>query len=251
MPTPDARDAHETPCRAAVRDGLVVCLAAATGSLDAIAFLGLGGVFVSVITGNVVLFGIGIGRLEPTFVLRAGVATIAYGAGVALGVLVAGRVSDAQPLWPRRASAALLAEILLLVGFCTGWELAGAQRTTIQDVVLLAAAAAAMGIQSAAVVRLDVPGFSSTYLTSTYIGAITGLVAATRDHVVVKLLALSAAVIGAVIGAVILSHERPWVPVFPLGLLAIVTALGTFHSGRGRALGPREGSEAPGHPARQ
>jgi len=220
-----------------VRDGLVVIMAAATGSLDVVAFLGLGGVFVSVITGNVVLFGIGIAKLEPTFVLRSGVATAAYGAGVALGVLVAGRVSDDQPLWPRRVSGALLVELVLLAGFCAGWELTGPKRTTSQDVVFLALAAAAMGVQSAAVVRLDVPGFSSTYLTSTYIRAITGLVTGGREHQAAKLLALCAALAGAVVGAVILSAAPRWVPAFALALLAAVGTLGTALSGRGGPLG--------------
>lgn len=212
-------------------------MAAATGSLDAVAFLGLGGVFVSVITGNVVLFGIGIAKLEPTFVLRSGAATAAYGAGVALGVLVAGRVSDDQPLWPRRVSAALLVELVLLAGFCVAWELAGSKRTTSEDVVLLALAAASMGVQSAAVIRLDVPGFSSTYLTSTYIRAITGLVTGAREHLGVKLLALCATLCGAVVGAVILSASPRWVPVFAVALLVAVGTLGTVLSRPGGPFG--------------
>jgi hypothetical protein len=94
-----------------------------------------------------------------------------------------------------------------------------------------------MGVQSAAVVRLDVPGFSSTYLTSTYIRAIGGLVTGGREHVAPKLLALCAALAGAVVGAVILSAEPRWVPAFALALLAIVGTAGTLLSGPGRPLG--------------
>ena len=67
-----------------------------------------------------------------------------------------------------------------LGGFALGWHLAGGGREAAALLGLIALLAVAMGIQSAAVRRLDVPGIATTYMTGTLTSAVTGLVARRR-----------------------------------------------------------------------
>ncbi|HEX5292883.1 MAG TPA: DUF1275 family protein, partial [Streptosporangiaceae bacterium] len=48
--------------RATLRDALMVALTLVTGATDAVAFTRLGNVFTSVMTGNMVLLGVAVGR---------------------------------------------------------------------------------------------------------------------------------------------------------------------------------------------
>jgi uncharacterized membrane protein YoaK (UPF0700 family) len=220
--------AHPAPAgrshrAASTRTALTVALAAGTGSLDALAFLALGKVFVSVITGNLVLFGIGLGgRGEHQVALRVAVAIISYAAGATAGAAITGRAENDQPVWPGRVTTALLVELVLLGAFAGGWELAAARPAAASQAVLLGIAAAAMGLQSAAVNRLALPGFSSTYLTSTLIRAVTELVHGPRDHVGAKIAALTSVVVGALAGALLVTAAPRFAPAIAIGLLAAV-----------------------------
>jgi uncharacterized membrane protein YoaK (UPF0700 family) len=208
---------------AATRTTLTVALAAGAGSLDALAFLALGKVFVSVITGNLVLLGIGLGgHGEHQVALRVAVAVACYAIGSTAGAAIAGRAENDQPVWPGRVTTALLVELVLLAGFTGGWELAAARPAGAVQVVLLGIAAAAMGLQSAAVNRLALPGFSSTYLTSTLIRAVTELVHGPRHHVGAKVAALTSVVVGALAGALLVTFAPRFAPVIAIGLLAAV-----------------------------
>jgi uncharacterized membrane protein YoaK (UPF0700 family) len=222
---------------AATRTALTVTLVAGTGSLDAVAFLALGKVFVSVITGNLVLLGIGLGgRGEHQVALRVAVAIACYAVGATVGAAIAGRAENGQPVWPGRVTTALLVELVLLGGFAGGWELAAARPVGAAQVTLLGVAAAAMGLQSAAVNRLALPGFSSTYLTSTLIRAVTELVHGPRDHVGAKVAALTSVVVGALAGALLVTAAPRFAPAIAIGLLAAVLVASTILSRDGGLL---------------
>lgn len=222
---------------AATRDGLVVALTVATGSLDAIAFLALGHVFVSVITGNLVLVGVGLGDHEALVAGHAAASVGGYVVGVAVGAAITGKARDEQPLWPWRVSLALLVEVALLGGFLAGWELSSGHPAGHAVVILLAVAAAALGLQSDAVNRLDVPGFSSTYLTSTLIRAVTDLVVGPRRDVAPKVAALAALGVGALIGAALLEGPRAGAPAFAVGVVGAVVVVAEILRRRGGLLG--------------
>jgi uncharacterized membrane protein YoaK (UPF0700 family) len=222
---------------AATRTTLTVALAAGAGSLDALAFLALGKVFVSVITGNLVLLGIGLGgHGEHQVALRVAVAVACYAIGATAGAAIAGRAENDQPVWPGRVTTALLVELVLLAGFVVGWELAAARPAGAVQVVLLGVAAAAMGLQSAAVNRLALPGFSSTYLTSTLIRAVTELVLGPRHHIGAKVAALTSVVLGALGGALLVTRAPRFAPAIAIGLLAAVLVTALTLSRRGGLL---------------
>jgi len=163
-----------TPQKATrLRDTLVVVLALTTGAVDAVTYLRLGKVFSSVITGNLALLGVSAGQRNGGLAVNAGLALAGYGVGVLVGGASAGTPQEGQPTWPYQATVTLGVELLLLAGFSGGWLAAGAHPSGGPRLALLAAAAAAMGMQSTAVRRLG--QMSTTYLTSTLTGILQAI----------------------------------------------------------------------------
>ncbi|MGN6697263.1 MAG: YoaK family protein, partial [Thermomicrobiales bacterium] len=66
-----------------LRDTLLLLLAGAAGSLDAISYLGLGHVFTANMTGNTVLLGVALAQRDMPAALRNAVALVGFGVGVA------------------------------------------------------------------------------------------------------------------------------------------------------------------------
>src|SRR5262245_55854614 len=110
-------------------------------------------------TGNLVLLGLALGRVEVSAVERSAVAL----AGFAVGALLASILtrSASRDAWPSAATAALGVEAGLLVAFAGLW-VAGA---TPDGLIVLAALG--MGVQSGAVRQLAVPGVTTTFVTGT------------------------------------------------------------------------------------
>jgi len=233
------------------RNALVITLTLATGSLDVIGFTRLGGVFTSVMTGNVALLGLAAGSRNAVLAVHTGVAFLGYIVGVGMGTLLADRPRADQPVWPRRVMLALLVEFLMLVAFSCGWEIAWHTPAGDFQLALLSLASAAMGIQSAAVVRLGVPGLSSTYLTGTLTDVVASLVSRRQvdEQAGRGLLALAGLALGAAVGG-LLVFAAPWAaPLWSLVVVGGVLAASTrvFRSG----VGAGSGSPPPGAPARE
>lgn len=219
---------------ALTRDVLLVALTLTTGAVDGTAFLMLGKVFSSVITGNLVLLGVAAGNQAGSPALHAGIALAGYCAGVAVGAPIAAHdwrlpwfpagVSGAA--WPVAVTVTLLAELSLLIAFCVTWELTpGARRGTgAVQLALLVLLSAAMGMQSAAVRRLG--QMSTTYLTSTLTGLVAGLAtrrlppgAGRSAGVLVALVA------GALLAAVLIGHAPAVIPLIVLTPAVVVTGI--------------------------
>jgi uncharacterized membrane protein YoaK (UPF0700 family) len=132
-------------------------LAASAGAVDAASFLGLDQVFTANQTGNTVLLGIAIGVGDGGAVLRTGVSVAAFVAGVMLG---ARALRGAPAGWTAPTARALLAQAILLAIAAALWAPLG-------SAALIAIVAAAMGVQSAAALRIGVPGVATTYVTGT------------------------------------------------------------------------------------
>ena len=77
--------------RSGARDMLVVVLTVTTGGVDAAAFLHLGHVFSSVITGTMVLLGVAAGTHNAVLAENCAVALASYVAGVAIAAPLAAR----------------------------------------------------------------------------------------------------------------------------------------------------------------
>jgi len=202
------------------RDIRLIVLAVVTGATDATAFERLGHTFASVITGNLVLLGVGSARGDGRLALFSGVALAAY----ALGVVAAAprrEPSKPQPQWPAGTTIALSADLACLVVFAVGWELAGGRPGETAGALLLAVAAAAMGAQSTAVRRLG--PLSTTYLTSTFTGLLEALVSRRWSDAhwrSLGILAMAFAGAAAATGLIVLAW--PLLPLLQLGPLAVV-----------------------------
>jgi uncharacterized membrane protein YoaK (UPF0700 family) len=200
-----------TPRGTRDRDALVVILTLCTGALDAVCFLRLGKVFSSVITGNLALLGIAVGERNGGLAANGGLTLAAYAAGVVLGTSFAGTTERGQPVWPRRVTVTLAVELVILVVFSAGWLISGSHRGAATRMVLLVLAAAAMGVQTAAVRRLG--QMSTTYLTSTLTGLFAAL--ATRrlpDDWARSVGVIVALAVGAVFGSLAATQSPSWVP---------------------------------------
>ncbi len=148
------------------RDGRLLLLTRAAGSVDAISYLGLGHVFTAMMTGNTVLLGLALGQGEILAASRNILALFGFAGGVTLGATIV-QQDRSRSDWPPAVTRALALEGILLGAFAAFWHLAGPDRGEAVLYPLIVLTAVAMGIQSAAVRQLGVPGIATTYITGT------------------------------------------------------------------------------------
>ncbi|MGW3159564.1 DUF1275 family protein [Streptomyces sp. NPDC001089] len=145
-------------------------LTLASGAVNAVSFLALGGVFTSVMTANSALLGLALGNGHLSLANLAALAIAAYLVGAVAGSWLTAATGPA-PL--TGVTGALLAESALLWALFAAWLfLDGAPGTTARA-SLLAMGAGAMGCQSGSVRVVAGSSVTTAYIT----GALTGLVA--------------------------------------------------------------------------
>ncbi len=164
---------------------IAIALTFGSGAADVASFTRLGSVFTSVMTGNIVLWGLAVARGSLTLASHTAVAVGGYVAGVAVGTWVAHGAravsSDQEGVLPPHVLWVLLAELTLLAGFAAGWEVSGGSPAGWAQFCLLATLAAAMGAQSSAVNDMGLAQVSTTYLTGTLTGLVSSLVRPGQD----------------------------------------------------------------------
>jgi len=217
-----------------VMTAIAVLLTFVSGAVDVASFTRLGNVFASVMTGNIVLFGLSLARGSVSLAGHTAMAFAGYVIGVAIGTRVAWFHTersgpDSGSGWPPHVTLVLLIELTLLSGFAAGWELTGSRPGGAAQLAILAAAASAMGLQSAAVQHMGISEVSTTYLT----GTLTGLVGAIaspgkksrpglrRPGVLFGLIA------GALLAGLLVAHAPAVVPALPLAALVTAIVLGS------------------------
>lgn len=208
-----------------VAQSLTVLLTVGTGAMDAIGFLRLGDVFTSVMTGNLVLLGLAAGRADVTLITHVGVAAAAYVLGTFSGGLLVNRARGSQ-LWPTIVTVAFSVELALLVAFAVIWFAVGEEPAAGLVLGMLAIAAAAMGVQSAAVRRIGLSNLSTTYMTGTLTGLVADLARRSPGSgaSVWAGARLAALVAGAAVSALLLQLATPLAPLLPVALLVAVIA---------------------------
>jgi uncharacterized membrane protein YoaK (UPF0700 family) len=161
---------------------MLVMLSLAAGCVDAVGYLGLGQIFVANMTGNTVLLGLALGQAKGQAALRAMVALAGFVVGVAAGAAVVGAGRE-RSAWSPAVTAALALELVVLVAFAVGWFLAEAEPAGLAVYPLIVLPSLAMGVQSAAVRRLGIPGVATTYITGTLTDLTEGAIARLRPAV--------------------------------------------------------------------
>jgi uncharacterized membrane protein YoaK (UPF0700 family) len=126
------------------------------GVADAVSFLGLGRVFVALMTGNVIFVGFGIASAPGISVTRSLVALAAFLLGSAAGAALARRMGARRRSWLPTAfgvEAACLA-------FALGLDLGGL--SGVQHLGLIVPMALGMGLQTATASELALPNLATT-----------------------------------------------------------------------------------------
>lgn len=212
---------------------IAVLLTFASGASDVASFTRLGNVFTSVMTGNITVFGLSLARGSASLAMHTALAVAGYVTGVAAGTLIARfRAERSSPgpsgeHWPAHMTLTLAAELTLLTGVLAGWEVTGSRPAGAAQYAILAVAACAMGIQSAAVVQLGLGNVSTTYLTGTLTGLVSevfrpeGKAGWRRPGVLAGLLA------GASLAGVLAASAAWAVPCLPLLGVTAAAVLGT------------------------
>jgi uncharacterized membrane protein YoaK (UPF0700 family) len=222
-----------------MRDTLVVALTVVTGATDAIAFTRLGGVFTSVMTGNMVLLGVGLGRGTWATLRHAGLAVVLFMLGSMIGARIAGAPRDDDAIWPRPVTVALAGELGLFAAAGAFWWATGSHPSGTAATVMLAITALALGLQSSAVLRLNVAGLSTTYLTGTLTTLVHTLTVTHRLKGSGRSLCILLALIGGAGTGAVLAYRLPVLaPLISLLLLTAVVALSGATLARGRSRTP-------------
>ena len=255
MGDPGTSDVASTPGSGARRPpervltAIAILLTFASGASDVASFTRLGGVFTSVMTGNMVVFGLSLARASASLAAHTVAAVAGYVLGVALGTQIAwhhatwrkGSLTKekiAGEDWPPHIPLTLLTEFALFVGVVVGWEVAGTRPAGAAQFVILILAACAMGVQSAAVNQMGLGNVSTTYLTGTLTAAArpdgrrAGL---RRPGVLLGLL------LGAVLAGVFVANAAAVVPFLPLLAIGTAAALGSGRFWRNRPA-PKSGT---------
>ena len=221
---------------------IAIALTFGSGAADVASFTLLGGVFTSVMTGNIVLWGLAAARGSLTLASHTAVSIAGYIAGVAGGAWIAHGVK-AAPAVKGTASAStdhegalpgsvlwvLLAQLTLLTGFTVGWEVTGASPAGWAQFGLLATLAAAMGMQSSAVNNMGLTEVSTTYLTGTLTGLVSSLASPGQDtpHGLRRFGVLIGLVAGASLCGLLVATAADGVPALPLAALVTTIAAAT------------------------
>jgi uncharacterized membrane protein YoaK (UPF0700 family) len=220
---PDGAEHAATPAPSHLRDALLVVLAIGAGAVDAISLTALG-VFTAAITGNLVLVGIALGTGDGGQALRAGAAFAAFALGLVLAKRILGEDAPAEPALRARARHVIVAVALVQAGFAVAWLALDGHPHGAERVVLIAAAALAMGAQTEAVRTWHAAGITTTYVTGTLTLLVNELLehADTRRDRLRRGGVIGGVVVGATAGAVLIAHARGVAPLLPLALSVVV-----------------------------
>jgi uncharacterized membrane protein YoaK (UPF0700 family) len=206
------------------RDAALVLLTVASGAADAIAFLGLDKVFSAFMTGNLVFLGVSAAGSPEPDLPRVVPALAGFAAGVLVAIPIV-KPTRGSSVWPGRVSVALGVAALVQAAFLAGWLATSGDPSPAAGNALIAVSALAFGIQSAAIMSLDVKGIFTTAATATLIMLLSDAEGWSRSAGERRRLAavLVSIVAGALCGALLILHARQVAPILPL--VATVTAI--------------------------
>lgn len=149
-------------------------LAAASGGSDVIAFLMLGHVFASAMTGNTALLGIALSRGD----LAGASLPITALASFVLGAIVGSIIYNPNAT-ARRRHATLRGlvglEVACLAGFALVWQIVGHPADGFARYGLIMISAFAMGVQGIAAKIINAPGVNTIVFTSTLVAIVLSL----------------------------------------------------------------------------
>jgi uncharacterized membrane protein YoaK (UPF0700 family) len=146
----------------------------AAGSVDALTYL-RAHVFTANMTGNSVLLGISIGEGRGPAAASAVTALISFIVGVIFGAVIAQGGGDKVKTFTA-VRREVFVEAAILALFAAACVAPPTTKVGSSVILLIVTSGIAMGMQSAAVKRLSLPGIATTYITGTITSLFSGLV---------------------------------------------------------------------------
>ncbi|MEU6343394.1 YoaK family protein [Streptomyces sp. NPDC046977] len=201
---------------------LLLVLTVLSGMIDAVSVIGPGHVFVANMTGNLVFVSLGLAGVSGFSLLTPLVALGGFVVGVLLCRATAGRLHP--PLALIRAGAVCETALLGAAAASAAW---GAPHD-----VLVAVCAIALGLQNGMVGRLDVGGLTTTVMTRTLVGLLSGIGRHPSPLAVHQVLSVLALIAGAVAGALVVLHSGPAAGIAAAAGCALFVAVAAAVTGR-------------------
>ena len=200
-------------------------LASTAGSMDAIAFLTLGNVFTSAMSGNTVLFGLALGQGRLSAASYALVAFVGYVVGVA-GAALPLRIPD------KGIERTLLIKTLFLAAFALLWTALGGPTTPIEIYTLIVLSSVSMGMQGAVGRVVGVPGVPTIVITSTLTAIVATITERTISHdrpalphsTQHQIATFASYLVGAIVAGFAVSHWPAVAPFIPLAVAVTLTS---------------------------
>ena len=223
---------------------IAIVLTFGSGATDVASFTRLGGVFTSVMTGNIVLGGLSVAQRSLSLASHTAVSIGGFIAGVVGGTWVAhgfkaasrGKADDEEEsrasVLPGHVNWALFTELILLAGLTVGWEITGAHPAGGTQFFLLAVTAAAMGVQASAVNEMGLSHVSTTFLTGTLTGLVSSLASPGKEtqHGPRRFGVLIGLAAGALLCGLLVAIAPDLVPALPLAALLTTLALASVRA---------------------
>jgi len=223
------------PKRLSSTDLGLALLALASGSTDVMAFLTLGSIFTSAMTGNMALLAIAVGQGRLVSALLSFLALV----GFVLGVVVGTAIYDPSKTSARSVLRPLcILELACLGAFALTWHLVDRSLASPGLDTLILLSATAMGIQGVIARHINAPGINTIVFTSTLVAivmSVTGALARPSLHPPVRIRTARqigiflAYGLGGLLAAILISRDTgiiQWVP-----LLAVAGAVSCFELG--------------------
>ena len=211
-----------SPSGAPIRSTVLFALAAVTGIVDAVCYLALGHVFTANMTGNIVLLGFAVARVESLSVGRSLTALGAFLLGAVLGVRLARVMNPATHHWPAAAFGSEGALLFVSAAVAGSVSAAAAAPSTVAYLVIILTGLA-MGMRNATIRRLGEREVNTTVLTMTLIGIASDSVFAggSNQGVLRRVGFVISVLVGAAAGALLLRYSAA----LPLGIAGAVSTV--------------------------
>ena len=143
---------------------MLVLLACVAGSIDVMSYYRLGNVFTANMTGNTVLLGLSIGQGNIASSLHRVAALAGFFSGALIGAYI---VENTKKGWSNYITVSISIETTIVFILVYVWFFEGKVIGDFALYVSIILAGLAMGIQSATIRHLNIPGIITTFLTGT------------------------------------------------------------------------------------
>ncbi|MEO8854283.1 MAG: YoaK family protein [Ginsengibacter sp.] len=145
-------------------DIMLVLMASVAGSIDVMSYFKLGHVFTANMTGNTILLGLSVGQGNIASALHQLTALAGFFSGAFLGAYI---VQNSRKGWSHYITISIAIETFIIMILVFTWFTGPDIQNNYVLFTSIALSSIAMGIQSATIRHLNIPGVVTTFMTGT------------------------------------------------------------------------------------